>query len=689
MATTGFGKNPSPIAAPSYGSSTHLGYRPDIDGLRAVAILSVIVFHAFPELAPGGFCGVDIFFVISGYLITGNILRDLNSGNFSFSGFYARRIKRILPAFIVILIACYAFGWFALLPSEYEQLGKHIAGGSIFVSNFILLGEAGYFDIAAVGKPLLHLWSLGIEEQFYITWPLLLVFAWKRKFKLFWLTVSIAGISFLFNVYSVRGDAIVSFYSPATRYWELLLGGLLSCLAYTPKHPLSGYKQRMSVMLGKTINSIFPSQNEATLRDIQSASGAALIAVAIFALTKERQFPGWWALLPTLGAYLLISAGPRAWLNRKVLSHRAMVWIGLISFPLYLWHWPLLSFAHIINSAALPSVELRIGLILSAIVSSWLTYKLIESPIRFGSVSRRAPLPFALSAMLIITGLVGLATYKMQGFPSDSRPVVPAGELGERVNGLCSKLLGEKRIFNYCNSNSEAPTILVIGDSQAQGIYEGLINAWGSRKGIILLGNSGCPPLLNTKVYPAYNMNALDHCSNSYAQIFQFIDGQRIEEVFLVGMGRFYIEGDPSNKYAIMRSGIKDSYTAYKLGMADTINKFGKGANIHIVLEIPKFKIDPMECNRKIRFNDDCPVVKSLAEHLSEQKRYREIINAIKDEHANVSVLDTANYFCPGGICSPQPEGVRLYSGTCHLNKTGGRKLMRYFINQSTLLSRL
>ena len=163
----------------------HPKYRPDIDGLRAIAVLSVVGFHAFPSWVNGGFIGVDVFFVISGFLISGIIYENLDKGEFTFREFYARRIRRIFPALIVVMTACFAFGWFSLLADEYKQLGKHIAGGATFISNLLLWQESGYFDNSAETKPLLHLWSLGIEEQFYIIWPLLLWLTWKRKFKFF------------------------------------------------------------------------------------------------------------------------------------------------------------------------------------------------------------------------------------------------------------------------------------------------------------------------------------------------------------------------------------------------------------------------------------------------------------------------------------------------------------------------
>ena len=195
------------------------GYRGDIDGLRGVAILAVVAFHAFPRLVRGGFVGVDVFFVISGYLISKIIIEKLKDGTFSFSDFYSRRIRRIFPALIVVLTACLVFGWFALLVDEYKLLGRHIAAGAGFVSNIIYWGEAGYFDKSAEAKPLLHLWSLSIEEQFYMAWPLLVWIAWKCRFNVFLVTASILLASFLLNVSGVGKDTAAIFYSERNDGW--------------------------------------------------------------------------------------------------------------------------------------------------------------------------------------------------------------------------------------------------------------------------------------------------------------------------------------------------------------------------------------------------------------------------------------------------------------------------------------
>lgn len=338
-------------------------YRPDIDGLRAIAVLSVVVFHAFPALIPGGFVGVDIFFVISGFLISKHIWEDLSAGKFSIKTFYARRVRRIFPALSVVLLACLLMGWVILTPGEYEKLGRHVFAGALFLSNFLFWQESGYFDSAADTKPLLHLWSLGIEEQFYIAWPLFLAFFWRYNKRLGWALLGVMGISLAYSMIVVRNDVVADFYSPFTRFWELALGAYLAYIT----------AQKLTI--------------SAANRNHFSWLGLCLILGAVVITKDNYHFPGAWALLPTLGAVFLIYAGEGAWLNRNVLSHRLLVWIGLISYPLYLWHWPLLSFVRIIESET-PSVGVRFLLIAASFILAWLTYKLVERPLRARSRSR-------------------------------------------------------------------------------------------------------------------------------------------------------------------------------------------------------------------------------------------------------------------------------------------------------------
>lgn len=288
-------------------SLVHPKYRADIDGLRAVAVLSVLLFHAYPKLMPGGFIGVDIFFVISGFLISTIIFQSLARGEFSFMDFYARRIRRIFPALIVVMLATFLIGWFVLFPDEYKQLGKHIMGGALFVSNFVLWKESGYFDSAAETKPLLHLWSLGIEEQFYILFPLAVWLAWRARMNLLALVVLIGLLSFGLNLHRVYQDPIGAFYLPHYRFWELMAGSLLALLVMKDSGWIKKLHSRFELAAARlSLRRGAMAQPGVALANIKSCVGMALIVVALCMVHKGVHFPGKWAVLPVAGAVLVI-----------------------------------------------------------------------------------------------------------------------------------------------------------------------------------------------------------------------------------------------------------------------------------------------------------------------------------------------------------------------------------------------
>ena len=363
------------------GSSLHnQHYRPDIDGIRAVAVLSVVLCHAAPDLVRGGFVGVDIFFVISGYLISNIIIRNISDQKFSIVGFYNRRIRRIFPALIVVILFLILMGWFCLFRSEFSSLGQHIMASSLFSENFLLWSEAGYFDATSTTKPTLHLWSLAIEEQFYLLWPAILFMANKFRMTTGFIIVSLLIVSFSINLMDIQSGSSSAYYSPLGRSWELMVGALLSYIEKVRPKILSYQKT------------------------LQSAVGALMIAAAILLTGPDRPFPGVWAILPTVGAALLISAGPLAFFNRNVLSAPPMVWCGLISYPLYLWHWPFLSFAHICAdpSSTLPRVT-ALACVVAAVAAASLTFWFVERPFR-GSVETPKKTVLLVAVMLLVLG---------------------------------------------------------------------------------------------------------------------------------------------------------------------------------------------------------------------------------------------------------------------------------------------
>ena len=513
--------------------SASLQYRADIDGLRAIAVLSVVGFHAFPGRIEGGFIGVDIFFVISGYLITSILLRNLEYNRFSLLGFYSRRIKRIFPALIVVLVVSCVAGWFVLLAPEYKQLGKHIAGGAGFISNFVLWNESGYFDKAAESKPLLHLWSLGIEEQFYIVWPVLLWLAWRLRFNFFLLTVFIVAASFILNILHVKSDPVAAFYSPLTRFWELLLGSSLAVVSIIfAGEALQNSDSRASAKL--PFNSVFQTVKVQGLikLDHLSIAGVACIVIGFFSITRESSFPGWYALLPTVGTVLLIAAGEDAWINRTVLSQRILVWIGLISYPLYLWHWSILSFTHIVGIYEI--IWIRIGSIVLAIVLSWLTYKLLERPIRFGKHGKRKALLLVL--LMVGVGCTGLRVYQQDGigerFPNIIRELTEFkyDYKKEYRYGSCFLKPGQnRRDFKSCETeiNPDKKTLVIWGDSHAAHLYPGYSSVYGNTFNIVQRTASMCPPIIGLAI------PKLPHCKAINGEVSLFIKEHKPDTVVL------------------------------------------------------------------------------------------------------------------------------------------------------------
>jgi len=510
-------------------------YRPDIDGLRALAIIFVVMYHAFPELVNGGFIGVDIFFVISGFLISTIIYSQLDTDNFSFTQFYVRRIKRIFPALFVVLTFCFVFGWFNLLADEFKQLGMHIFGGASFISNFVLWNESGYFDNASETKPLLHLWSLGIEEQFYFIWPILLWLACKKKINFLLVGILIGIASFCLNIYEVNYGLNPSsaFYLPMNRFWELMAGAILAYLLLNENavlHYFANYT-RMS----------FADKN--SLANWASFFGILFIVLGATLITKHSTFPGFWALLPVLGTVLIIAAGQHAWVNRVILSKRPLVWIGLISFPLYLWHWPLLSFARLMKGS-MPATEIRVITIALALVLSAATYYFLENPIRKNQFNRIKAI--SLVILLAIIGYVGLNTYQRDGLTFRLNqiqfrlpPILQSLSIKDpSSSGLdlaapkidCSNQGESKDNSTYaCLTTAELkkPAIFIWGDSYAIHLTTGYEERFGEKYQIGRRFYNGCPPIMDMELL---NRKA---CTDASNRIFQEIIKQNPARVVI------------------------------------------------------------------------------------------------------------------------------------------------------------
>ena len=464
-------------------SSRH--YRPDIDGLRAVAVSFVLIFHAFPEVLPGGFIGVDVFFVISGFLITGIIVAELEAGSFSIANFYFRRVRRIFPALITVLSATLILGWFFFLPNEFISLGKNVYAGALFFPNLMLLSEVGYFDTAAQLKPLLHLWSLGIEEQFYFAFPFFLLLLWPRRRLLLLGILAVATASFALNIEVLKTNPSAAFYLPFTRAWELMVGATLAMTSV----PAIGSQ-------------------------IRALLGASLIAVAAFYLDSKTPYPGWNALLPVGGTALLVTS-ETSFLNRIVLSARPFVFVGLISYPLYLWHWPLLSFFGILSEQQ-PSPELRGATLLASAAIAYLTYRFVELPLRTGA-ARTAKLAGLATAMVSIC-VCGVLIVQTAGYPPRlSSAIASAGILNpsfgslQKSNCLIDSNATTEFPADCIDAKAGGPLLLLWGDSTAGALAPGFRKLQETQKFRLgQLVTSSCWPILGYDVPTAPNCRKMN-----------------------------------------------------------------------------------------------------------------------------------------------------------------------------------
>ena len=646
-----FGSIAAPASVPARveARSNRSDYRPDIDGLRAIAVLAVVIFHAFPSLLQGGFVGVDIFFVISGFLISKHIWEELAAGKFSIKTFYARRVRRIFPALSVVLLACVVMGWVILTPGEYEQLGKHVVAGVAFISNLILWKEAGYFDNAADTKPLLHLWSLGIEEQFYIVWPLFLAFFWRYSRHLGWAFMGVLGISLSYSLMTVQHDVVADFYSPLTRFWELALGAGLAYLA--ARKPVTS-----------TVN-----------RSLISWVGLCLILSAILIVNRDDAFPGAWALLPTLGAACLIYAGEQTWLNRQVLSHRLLVWFGLISYPLYLWHWPLLSFARIMESGT-PTVTVRLWLIAASILLAWLTYQLLERPIRARPRSRK--LIWMLCLSMLALGAIGLTIKKQDGFKSRQFSMLNGDyssmQLGAdrgKLHHECGLAEAQKSAFQYCLKGGKAEArYALLGDSKAEALFYGLVRESRPDRPWMMIGS----------VFPPEPKAAADdrqQIKNRLA-LETVINNPSIKVVALTVALRGIFPVD-SNTGFITSAPATDRTADYSRTI-QLLEQAGK--HVVFVIDNPTFP-DPTSCisggatsspllNQFLRRKENPLCTIRYTDHLAGTQAYRQFIGALQQRHPGLTVYDPTPLLCdiPRNLCTISHEGKFLYSYGDHIS---------------------
>jgi peptidoglycan/LPS O-acetylase OafA/YrhL len=459
-----------------------LRYRAEIDGLRAVAVVPVILFHAGFSLFSGGFVGVDVFFVISGFLITGILISDIEKGQFSLARFYERRARRILPALFLVVLLCIPFAWYLMIPSQFDDFGQSIVAVVIFLSNMLFWGQSEYFAPAAELKPLLHTWSLAVEEQYYVFFPIMLAILWRfGKKTAFWVIVLCTLVSLALSEFGSRTNPNFNFYSAPTRAWELFAGSICAFVM---------------------------SNRQIERNNVLSLTGLALIGFSIFGFDGNTPFPSVYTLVPVVGTALILLYGSQGTWTHRLLSVPLMTGIGLISYSAYLWHQPLFAFGRI-SMVGEPSEAMMLGLACVTFLLAYLSWKFVEQPFRSRDILTDQKSVFIASAVGgFVLIAIGMAIYVNQGF---SNRLTPAEKIiADYANYPASKVyeMGECYISDSqtdfgadCIADKQA---IIIGDSHAAALAVGLRHTLSAG----MLTASQCPAVINDSALPAYpNVN--------------------------------------------------------------------------------------------------------------------------------------------------------------------------------------
>ena len=608
-------------------------YRPDIDGLRAVSVLGVVFFHVFPEWLPGGFLGVDVFFVISGYLITKHLLHPAN-GKISLIEFYDRRIRRILPALFVMVAVVTIISYIVFIPfPEYFRFSQSLVSVTFMLSNIYFYVKSDYFDIDAREIPLLHTWSLSIEEQFYIIWPLLIIAInlipkWKIRTGVI---IGLFSLSILYSQYLATFNRSAAFYWMPSRAWELLTGALLA-IDFIPqiKKPLYAH--------------------------FTASLGVAMVVASFFILNSESRIPGFLSLLPVGGAALFIEANkpknPTAGFITKWLTQKPILFIGLISYSLYLWHWPILAFMHTLWGDLTP------GLITIALSSSflfaWLSYRYVEQPVR----KIKPALSFTFGLSLVIIGL--LSSFAFYGHFKKGIPDRVPNEIRNTVNyflplgpGDCAYLHSqmERKIKNPKHK------VVVAGDSHSEDLCP-VFKTIGENDSIdfVLESRSGCLPIEYEK-----NSDFGIRCNANFNRLLQLSNDPSISMIILV--------------YAW--NGHAESLTDSKKEITQAITKLAKSKPLLIIGDVPFFETPVTQCVvrkamlRSFDFLTVCqPTFLSAIHTQKQQSAIYQIVQELKKKSIPVEFFDRLPQFCKQD-CQTFYDDIPLYRDSNHLTYSG------------------
>jgi len=659
-------------------------YRSEIDGLRAIAVIPVILFHAGFSLFKGGFVGVDIFFVISGYLITTIIYKEINAGTFSFLYFYERRIRRIFPALFVVSFICIPFAWFWLVGIEYKRFSQSLATINIFSSNILFWSQGGYFSPNTALKPLLHTWSLAVEEQFYIFFPLLLL--WKRiKGKQLLVLSIIFLLSLSWSEYSSALYPDANFYLLPSRAWELLAGSILA------------------IILPRV------ATRNLALSQVGALLGFGMIIYAISSFSESDFMPNRLTLTPVIGTILVIAFADKRTVIGKILGFKLIVGIGLMSYSAYLWHQPLFAFARIRLVGAVSS-DIYIGLVFCTLGLAYLTWRFIEAPFRKkGRFTRRQVFFTAIlgAVFFIAFGLTGVLT---KGLPDrisgEARYYADFANKYKPTRGeVCYS--NRKGLLlppqEKCIYNTEFPlNVALWGDSHAGAIMDPLAEDMAlQEQGLIEIVYLGCPPVIGFKQY-----SKVDTCNQFNIESLKYLEGSHIQTVVLLARWARYIEGKrfnngeggieagSDNGYGLPiskgRPFIHDKEYLSAMGAiyrstAEALLNVGK--QVVLVYPIPEAGWNVPDLFTKIYLHNYEPLKNSIVSTSFDvfQARTKNVYAQLDKlpPHPNLLKIYPEHVFCNStvkGRCILELNKKPLYSDDDHLNYLGGELVSREII---------
>ena len=668
-------------------------YRPEIDGLRALAVLPVIFFHAGIEAFNGGYVGVDIFFVVSGYLITSVILKDIEREKFSITYFYQRRARRILPALITTIALSLPIAVILLPPSDLENFAKSIISSLTFWSNFQFSSESGYFATPGEYKPLLHTWSLSIEEQFYILYPLFFVFFFKiNKKKIHLLILIILFLSLFFAQWSgnlnfkypfidedllfYSNSSFTEFMMPFGRIWELALGATCAFLINSK-------------------NNYFQAKGEKILLfNFFSSIGIFLIFFSFFYLSKDFPYPSFYTLIPTLGTALLILFSQKNTFVKNILSYKILVFIGLISYSAYLFHYPIFSFIKYVSTNI--NNYIYIFVIPLVLFFSFLNWKFVEQPFRKKNSSFKKLILFVSISYLFLIS-IGVYIYLNDGLNKRERFVLPKNiessfifsENGRKCFDIdyIHKKENQKQICKIGNLKNEKLDFVVFGDSHIVSFYT-LIDELSkkNKKSGLFVGYSGCPPILNV-----YNLRMDQKEKNCYElnkSILELVNKQKINNLIFISKWVYYTDGDHrgANLNALSLEPRRSSNEtlskeAFTQGLMSTLEEYKKiGKKVFIVEQAPFQRFNPKQIYYRSFNKDKTKFAKKLSHyslHLDQHKKHqifvKKTLNNFEIKYNNLILINLDDVFCenPSKKCLIGNEKYSFYIDESHLSTQG------------------